>query len=70
MPKRFACIDKECVACGVCVKVCPIRTIAVHKGLNAVVDECGCAGCGKCAHTCPAGVITIKEAAQHEEALV
>ena len=66
----FACIEKECVACGVCVKGCPLRTLTVHRGLNAVVDENRCVGCAKCAGICPAGVITIKEAAEHEEALV
>ena len=68
--KRLACIGKECVACGVCVKNCPLRTIAVHKGLRAVLDERKCVGCGKCAKACPAGIITIMEVEQHEEALV
>ncbi|MDR0465776.1 MAG: 4Fe-4S binding protein [Deltaproteobacteria bacterium] len=61
--RKIASIDKECVACGVCVKACPIRAIAVYKGLFAVVDESKCAGCGKCGQICPAGVIAITEAA-------
>lgn len=52
-----------CVACGCCVKVCPINAINVYKGLYAAVDANKCVGCGKCAKECPASVIIIKEAA-------
>ena len=67
---KRAYVGKQCVACGVCVKVCPMRAVAVHKGLYSVVDESRCVGCGKCAKACPADVITIKEVAVHEKALV
>lgn len=63
MPKlnKTARIDKDCVACGICVRTCPLLAIAVYKGVAAVVDENKCIGCGKCAKDCPAGVITIRE---------
>ena len=61
--KKLAFIDKECVACGVCVKTCPFSVIKVYKGIKAVAEESKCVGCGKCAKACPAGVIAIKEAA-------
>jgi len=63
MPRlnKTAHIGKECVACGICVRTCPLLAIAVHKGIIAVVDESKCVGCGKCAKECPAGVITIRE---------
>ena len=38
----------RCVACGVCVKVCPRDAISIHKGCYAVVDENLCIGCGIC----------------------
>ena len=65
MPKfnKTARVGYECVACGVCVRTCPLFAIAVHKGVAAVVDENKCVGCGKCAKECPAGFITIKEVA-------
>lgn len=47
----------RCVACGVCVKVCPRDAISIHKGCYAVVDENLCIGCGICEKNCPAGVI-------------
>jgi len=59
--KKIPCINKECVSCGACVRVCPFGAITIHKGLIAVVDEQKCVGCGKCAKECPAGVITMME---------
>ena len=57
--KKNATIFKECVACGSCVKVCPLSAITVYKGMYAVVNEEKCVGCGKCAKACPAAVISI-----------
>ena len=62
--KKVAHISKECVSCGVCVRACPLRMIAIHKGITAVVDESKCVGCSKCAKECPAGVITMAEVAR------
>lgn len=52
-----------CVACGCCVKVCPLSAISVFHGAWAQVDEDRCVGCGRCAKECPASVIDLKEAA-------
>lgn len=47
----------RCVACGVCVQVCPKDAISIYKGCYAVVDEEQCIGCGICEKNCPAGVM-------------
>lgn len=57
--KRIAAVGKNCVACGCCVKVCPLGAISVWKGVMAEVDRDKCVGCGKCAAECPAGTINI-----------
>lgn len=57
--RKKAEITNQCVACGVCVKLCPLDCISVHKGMYAVVDAQKCVGCGKCAAACPAAVISI-----------
>ncbi len=57
--KRFAQVGDYCVACGSCVKVCPMGAISVWKGVKAVVDTARCVGCGKCAGECPAGAIEL-----------
>ena len=60
--KRKAFVAQElCVACGCCVKVCPMGAIQIMQGIMATVDFTKCVGCGKCAKECPASVITIKE---------
>lgn len=62
--RRRAVVDeKACVACGCCVKVCPLRAIEVVRGIAARVDWSKCVGCGKCAKECPASVIAVGEAA-------
>ena len=59
---RKAFVDQtSCVACGCCVKVCPLSAIQVFHGLWAQVDRERCVGCGKCARECPASVIAIQE---------
>jgi uncharacterized Fe-S center protein len=58
--KKAAYIGKDCVACGVCIKQCPLAALSIYKGLFATVDYTKCVGCSKCATACPAGVITIK----------
>lgn len=66
--KKKAEITKQCVACGCCVKVCPLNVISVHKGKYAVVDDEKCVGCAKCVNACPAFVISIAEREVIEEA--
>lgn len=56
---KIARVSTECVACGSCVKACPIRAIKIHKGLYAKPDERKCVGCGNCVKTCPADVIKV-----------
>jgi len=58
--KKYAKVDKkQCVACGVCVKECPMQAVSIWKGCYAIVDENICIGCGKCDRSCPAGSIDI-----------
>ncbi len=57
--EKTARVEENCVACGNCVKSCPLSAITVYKGLYALVDENKCVGCGKCKNACPAGVIEL-----------
>lgn len=68
--KKSAYVTKECVACGCCVKVCPVKAISVPKGLRAVVNGSVCVGCGKCGKACPAGVIEVRGGGASEKAVV
>ena len=53
--------QRDCVACGCCLKVCPMNAIRIFRGIFAKVDESRCVGCGKCVRECPASVIALKE---------
>jgi Pyruvate/2-oxoacid:ferredoxin oxidoreductase delta subunit len=60
--KKLAWVDRTlCAACGVCMKVCPKKAIAIYKGLYARVEETLCIGCKKCAKECPASIIDVRE---------
>ncbi len=60
--KQKAWVDvNTCVACGCCVKVCPMDAIHIWRGIMAEVIKEKCVGCGKCARECPASVIEIRE---------
>lgn len=61
VPKKASVSQRDCVACGCCVKVCPLGAISIDRGIQAVVDWVKCVGCGKCARECPASVIEIRE---------
>ena len=53
--------ERDCVACGCCVKVCPLGAIQVLHGITARVNPDKCVGCGKCVRECPASVIQLRE---------
>lgn len=60
--KQRAVVDgTACVACGCCVKVCPLSAIRIWHGIRAEVDGERCVGCGRCARECPASVIELQE---------
>lgn len=60
--RKTAEVDRRvCVACGICVGVCPRAAVTVWRGCHAAVDSIRCVGCGLCARQCPAGCITLKE---------
>ena len=59
--RKKAHIDTNyCVACGICVKICPVKAIKINKGMYAKVDFEKCVGCSKCSKICPASVIEMK----------
>ncbi|MFY9174163.1 MAG: 4Fe-4S binding protein [Peptococcia bacterium] len=57
--KKAIVNKKECVACGVCKKICPHRAITILHGVYADVDRDLCIGCKKCQKACPASVIKV-----------
>lgn len=52
-------VNDKCIACSLCVKVCPTEAITVKDGV-AEIDKSRCVGCGACANTCPVKAIVLK----------
>lgn len=48
----------RCIGCGLCVQVCPSRTISMKKD-KAVVTGDRSLSCGHCAAVCPVDAITV-----------
>ena len=52
-------IDEElCTGCGLCVQICPSKTLSLQNGKAAVTGP-GSLNCGHCMAICPAGAITV-----------
>ena len=59
-------IDTErCKGCGLCVTICPKKSIAISADSNkngyfpAQAQETDCTGCAQCAIMCPEGIIEV-----------
>ena len=60
--RRRAVVEQAaCVACGCCVRVCPLRAIEIVRGVMAQVDGEKCVGCGKCAAVCVENNIRLRD---------
>ena len=57
--KKIAQIENLCVACGTCLRVCPLSAISITNGIKSKVDLEKCVGCGKCSKICPGSFIEI-----------
>ncbi|AEG58504.1 FAD-dependent oxidoreductase [Desulforamulus ruminis] len=55
---------RKCMACGVCVEVCPAKAATLvtdERGTTAAeVNPALCKGCGACASSCRCGAINVK----------
>jgi ferredoxin len=44
--------SRGCIACGLCVKECPVTAIRLENNL-AIIDGFICNNCGTCVEVCP-----------------
>ncbi len=49
-----------CVACGMCVTVCPHAVFAMEGKQAVLVDRGACMECGACAKNCEPGAIRVR----------
>jgi len=48
--------ERECLACGGCISICPQAALLMYGG-RAFVRQDKCICCGICIKTCPIGAI-------------
>ena len=51
---------ENCRKCYACVRACPVKTIAIKRGLPEIVEE-GCLGCGQCVLACSIGAKKVQD---------
>lgn len=53
--------EEQCVACGVCVDVCPEDALVLNPGDSLPVWIQGpCTRCNDCALECPTGAVVVQ----------
>lgn len=58
-------IEKKCVSCGYCIKICPVQAISFKKE-KAFLDQAKCLGCGECLCACKFDAIFINWSEDHD----
>jgi heterodisulfide reductase subunit A len=61
-PMTAELLDMRCVACGMCVEVCPAgaaEMVEVQNRRQASINPALCKGCGLCVAGCRGGAITL-----------
>lgn len=63
-------INENCIGCGLCVSLCPMKNISIHNG-KTVADK-KCTMCYRCISHCPQKAITllgseVEEQCQYEK---
>lgn len=62
--KKFKNVDKlhcnidDCIGCGICVRICPTRNIALNEDKKPTFDK-KCISCFGCMHWCPKNAISL-----------
>jgi NADH:ubiquinone oxidoreductase subunit F (NADH-binding)/(2Fe-2S) ferredoxin/ferredoxin len=57
---RYYILPDKCMACGICLRACPVEAIKGEKRMVHVIDQDKCVRCGTCLEVCPArfGAVT------------
>ncbi len=61
-------LQKNCIACKMCVLICPEGCIQGKEKNTYINNEDYCKGCGLCAQVCPkADIVMIEEGSEGEK---
>ena len=50
-------VDKDCVRCGICVKLCPVKNLSLDE--KGIKQHDNCIICYRCVNACPEKAITV-----------
>ncbi|HJH32465.1 MAG TPA: 4Fe-4S dicluster domain-containing protein [Methanosarcinaceae archaeon] len=53
--------EDECVECGACVSVCPVKVFTFGEDWSVNLDEGNCIQCGTCIEMCPHGALALEQ---------
>ncbi len=51
---------KRCIACGMCMEVCPHSVFVLAESTVEIRDRDACMECGACARNCPAQALSVR----------
>lgn len=51
--------EEECVECGACISVCPVKVFSFSDEWDLEVDSDKCIQCGTCIKMCPHNALTL-----------
>ncbi len=60
-PKLIEKDEEECIECGACVSLCPVKAITFENDFSVAFNREKCIGspCGRCVDACPARAIRL-----------
>ncbi len=53
--------EDECVECGACISVCPVKVFTFGEDWSVNLDEGNCIQCGTCIEMCPHGALALEQ---------
>lgn len=61
LDKPIVLDEDECVECGACISVCPVKVFTFGEDWSVNLDEGNCIQCGTCLDMCPHGALTLEQ---------
>ena len=55
--KKDVLVDEDCISCGKCVQLCPMKNLYMENGV--IKHKNNCTACFRCVNQCPKGAITV-----------
>lgn len=57
--RKIELVESDCIACGLCVPVCPTRVFTLADNASLLLEAPVCYGCGRCVPICPTEALRL-----------